>query len=363
MKLIEKRRIDKRESYDIEIKDTNCFFANGILVHNSNAGVGINRNGYIYAQSRENIITPLPDEIYKIKYTDDSVVFYTKDSFSVIDVMNRDKEVSNITKTKTGDNAGFAFFVESKKEVFRELFKLIDSKDADYITIFGEWAGGNIQKGVAINGLPKMFVVFDIKLSYDDIDRDSIYFDIDDIKKIRSVENNIYNIYDFPTFELNIDFNEPAESQNKIVELTLAVEEECPVGKAFGNIGVGEGIVGTYFNEDGSKYRFKSKGIKHSASKVKKLAEVNTEKLENIKEFVEYSVTENRLNQGIEKVFGIGCEIDIKRMGEFIKWVNNDVIKEELDTISDNGLEPKDIISVMSNKSRIWLLDKINTTF
>ena len=30
----------------------------------------------------------------------------------------------------------------------------------DYCAIYGEWCGGNIQKGVAINGLNKMFVIF-----------------------------------------------------------------------------------------------------------------------------------------------------------------------------------------------------------
>ena len=50
-----------------------------------------------------------------------------------------------------------------------------------------------------------------------------------------------------------------------------------PVGKHFGNLGVGEGIVFTYLDEIGNKYRFKSKGLKHSNSKVKTLASVNTE--------------------------------------------------------------------------------------
>jgi len=290
-----------------------------VKMHGTNAGVTISKEGEIYAQSRSNIIT--------------------------------------VEK----DNAGFAFFVESKKEAFASFFEQLNFDGYDYITIFGEWCGGNIQKGVAINGLPKMFVIFDIKYSYENIEQgDNIYLSNDYIKLFRCPAQNIFNIYDFPTYEVEIDFNHPEEIQNKIIELTLQVEDECPVGKYFGSIGVGEGIVFTYLNEDGSKYRFKSKGLKHSNSKVKTLASVDTDKLNSVKEFVDYAVTENRLDQGIEKVFGIGGELDIKKTGDFLRWVVSDVIKEELDTLSDNGLEPKDVTSAISVKARGWLLEKIN---
>ena len=41
----------------------------------------------------------------------------------------------------------------------------------------------------------------------------------------------------------------------------------------------------------------KVKGEKHSSSKVKKLASVDVEKLNSIKDFVDYAVTESRLEQ------------------------------------------------------------------
>ena len=140
----------------------------------------------------------------------------------------------------------------------------------------------------------------------------------------------------------------------------MAVEEECPVGKAFGNSGTGEGIVWKCDTEKGT-IRFKVKGEKHSSSKVKTLAPVDTEKLNSVREFAEYAVTESRLEQGIEKVFtSINEEIDIKKLGNFLKWIANDVIKEELDTLKDNGLEPKDVTSAISNIARNWFLNKWN---
>lgn len=293
-------------------------FTGTVKLHGTNAGVTLTKNGDFYPQSRENVIS--------------------------------------IEK----DNAGFAFFVESNKEVFNEFFKTLDIRDADYITIFGEWAGGNIQKGVAINGLPKMFVIFAVKLSYDEEAKTNYFLTNEETKHLKNPDAKIYNVLDFENYTIEIDFENPHMAQNKLIELTQAVEDECPVGKAFGNIGTGEGIVWKCDTEKGT-IRFKVKGEKHSSSKVKTLAPVNTEKLNSVKEFAEYSVTESRLNQGIEKVFtSINQEIDIKKIGDFLKWIANDIIKEELDTLKDNGLEPKDVTSAISNVARKWFLDKWN---
>lgn len=212
MKLLKINQIEHQTSYDIEVEDTHCFFANGILVHNSNSSFNINQEGEYWAGSRTQIVTPL------------------------------------------ADNAGFASFVESKREAFKALAATIPFNGYDIITIFGEWCGGNIQKGVAINGLPKMFVIFDIKRSYfSEEDADGVamqspkgpnlYSTEEEIKTLCSPENLIFNIYDYANYEIEVDFDNPGLTQNKLIELTLEVEKECPVGKAFGNIGIGEGIV------------------------------------------------------------------------------------------------------------------------
>ena len=74
-------------------------------------------------------------------------------------------------------------------------------------------------------------------------------------------ESNIYFINRFPTFEVEIDFNRPELIQNTLVDLTIQVENECPVAKVFGfDNTVGEGIV-WYNHEHG--LRFKVKGELH----------------------------------------------------------------------------------------------------
>ena len=105
------------------------------------------------------------------------------------------------------------------------------------------------------------------------------------------------------------------------------------------------------------RHQMKVKGEKHSVSKVKKLAAVDVEKLNSVKEFVEYAVTENRMQQMFDEVFK-GQDPDRKRLGEFIKAVSADVIKEESDTAAENGLEPKDFGKELSDKARKFFFEK-----
>ena len=188
--------------YDASKRLPTLTFTGTVKLHGTNAGVTLTKDGDMYPQSRENIIS--------VEH----------------------------------DNAGFAFFVESHKDVFKGMFETLDIRDADYITIFGEWTGGNIQKGVAINGLPKMFVIFAVKLSYEENEVNTNYFlTNDETKHLKNPETLIFNVLDFENYTIDVDFENPLLAQNKLIELTLAVENECPVGKAFGNIGTGEGIV------------------------------------------------------------------------------------------------------------------------
>ena len=70
------------------------------------------------------------------------------------------KHILSMTK----DNVGFIFFGSSKKDIFiewnKQIRKNIEGLETCSVIFFGEWCGGNIQNGVAINGLDKMFVLF-----------------------------------------------------------------------------------------------------------------------------------------------------------------------------------------------------------
>lgn len=303
--------------YDHTLPKPVLTFKGTVKLHGTNAAVCYNKDGGFWAQSRENIIT--------------------------------------VEK----DNAGFAFFAESNKDMFNKLFREIQeetnvSYEHNTVTIYGEWCGGNIQKGVGITNLPKSFFIFGVKISpivadEEELKNQPAYWV--DYSYLKSPENKIYNIDDYPTYSIDIDFNIPALIQNQLSELTIAVEEECPVAKAFGFSGIGEGIVWST-EVKGITHRFKVKGEKHSSSKVKTLASVDVEKLEGIQKFVEYAITESRFNQALENTFPNDEPIDVKKMGDLIRWVVNDVLKEEMDTMVANNIEPKDVNKYLSTKVR-----------
>lgn len=90
-------------------------------------------------------------------------------------------------------------------------------------------------------------------------------------------------------------------SEPEIEKLTLAVEDCCPVAKAMGFEGMGEGIVWRCLEVDNFRARFKSKGPKHAVAipkeKVRDAATMNAAEL-----FVESFITEARLEQVSRKL-------------------------------------------------------------
>ena len=79
--------------------------------------------------------------------------------------------------------------------------------------------------------------------------------------------------------------------------------------------------------------------------------------MESINQFVDSVVTENRLEQGITYFKENNIEIDSKNTGEFLRWVINDVLKEEKDTMETNELDEKKVKSAIVFKARIWFLN------
>ena len=278
-------------------------FKGTVKLHGTNSGIGYSRSDGLWAQSRNNIITP------------------------------------------ENDNNGFASFVESKKEILINHFNFLEKQGADLdkqTVFYGEWAGSGINNGCGIHQLKeKSFFYFDLFSDEKWIDYEFIHWD---------GINNLYSIRKFKTFQIDIDFNNPESSQNQLIEITNEVERECPVAKKLGFSGIGEGVVWSCHWED--KYlQFKVKGEKHQVSKVKTLAPVDEEKLNSITEFVNYSVTDNRFNQAISEVIGESI-INIEKLGHVIRWVVKDIIDEESETLKNSDLTTKDVSSYIATKVR-----------
>ena len=284
-------------------------FNGTVKLHGTNAAVGLTKDGDFWTQSRSQIITPM-----KV-------------------------------------NAGFSNYAHKHETAFRSILSTYLG-DNDRIVMYGEWCGQGIQKGVGIAEVSKRFVVFALKglSAGEDSDKGTwlpmpIRIDVPTM--------DLYFINNFPSYSVKIDFNYPEEHIEELIALTMKIEEECPVAKAFGIEGIGEGIVWTCGN-----YKFKVKGEKHANSKVKTLKPKITiapEVMKAREDFVEYAATEARFNQGLENV-----ELIDKSIGKFIGWVNKDIWAEEKDVLEANGLTMKEVSGLIANKSRKWFIGKLD---
>lgn len=302
-------------------KPKDVVFKGYVKLHGTNAGIAHNPTDGLWVQSRSNIITPL------------------------------------------NDNAGFASFVMSKEDIFVEMMENVRYTNSgsigenDTVVIFGEWAGGNIQKGVAITGIEKSFFIFDVKIVPEDESINPYYVES---YYLKSKDNKIYNIDDYLSYTIKIDFNRPDLAQEELARITDEVEKLCPVGKAFGIEGVGEGVVWSTTYK-GHKLRFKVKGEKHAgASKVKTLKPVDSARISAIHDLVNKVVTGERLEQQFNLAIDAvnGGTIDRRYLGDFIRMVIKDTIEEDLDVITDAGFEPKDINKYISQVAKDYFFSK-----
>lgn len=309
-------------------------FKGTVKLHGTNAGIVQDLStGNIWAQSREQLITP------------------------------------------ESDNAGFARFVADNGIAFQTLFKTAqdlcgtgdDPVDPTHLAIFGEWCGKGIMKGVAINQLEKRFVVFGVRVIKDGEEPVMRWLAPELQQQIvaSAPHDKIFCIHNFPTWTIDIDFTKPELAQNELVRITSEVEAECPVGKAFGVSGIGEGVVWKVYGETGlpraEDIIFKVKGEKHSDTKVKTTVEVDVEKVANARAYAEAVITDHRLEKMVEKLKEQGVPIDIKNTGAFLKLVGQDVIKEETDRLEASGLEWKDVASAVNAAAKQWWMKLVNS--
>lgn len=286
----------------------------------------------------------------------------------------------NITPGKN-DNAGFAGWVEENKKFLMDFLDI--TFEGKEVTIYGEWCGGNIQKGVALNQLPKMFVVFgyvDHSENWIDSDgnergilRSCPFFSIKQPPSKLGIEGvvdefekeyndsliDMYHIDQVSPVTIQIDFNNPNEAVQKMEELTAKYEEECPWAKMWGVSGIGEGLVWTpasIYNPDStsSKMVFKTKGDKHGnpASKNKVKVAVEPERMEDFNELIEKILPLWRLKQGITVLDADLVELTKANTGHFLKWIATDVMKEERDTIEASGFPEKVVMGEVSKRAR-----------
>ena len=266
-------------------------FNGTVKLHGTNAGVQFGESGLIAFQSRNRIIT------------------------------------------REDDNAGFANWMHERVGIVHD--SLVEAgMPTENTTVYGEFCGKSIQAGVAISEVEKFFVVFGVKHGDEWLDMEPLEM---------QHETRLYTSRDFDQYKVTIDFEKPEPAINEIYELTQAVEAECPVGRLMGVSGVGEGIVWSASSDarGGSTLRFKSKGDKHSNSKVKTHRPVDAEKASATRSLAESIMTDHRLSQGFEYLAEMGLEPVMTSIGAYLKYVVSDAIAEENITIKESGIDTK----------------------
>jgi len=246
-----------------------------VKIHGTNSGIG-KLNGEIFYQSRNRELTP------------------------------------------EDDNYGFA-----------KAMSKIDwaTKIPEGYIIFGEWAGKGVQKKVGVSQLPKTFYPF---IAYR-IDTETyaqlnsavaIYYNCEGVDSIALTT---------PYIKISIDSMNLSEAVEEIKKATLEVETVCPVAKANGIVGVGEGLVfRPCVHTHGSKAYdpetwFKSKGDKYCdhGRKIPK-----SKPKDHVSEAFLTPLIEARGVQGLQYLKEMGHELDMISTRVFIEWMVNDIKSE-----------------------------------
>lgn len=290
------------------------------------------------------------------------------------------------------DNSACAQNAYAQKDIWINIIRNLAKEhridlDENIISVYYEWCGGNIQKKSAVSGLDKRSIIFQhFKVSPLEPSRDKndniirtdeqpaiwlpTYTIADmygngpnEIMWIGRSDHKIFNIMDFPTWEFEVDFEHAELSKNRFIELVAEVENASPVGKAFGiDDNIGEGIVGT-FEYNGDVIKFKVKGDKHTNSRVKTMKPVDDVKEQKKIDLAQKVVTAGRCEQGWQMIHGIDnekCEPAKENLGNFLRWIHGDIMKECLADYQEAGLEFKEVNGIVSKIAKTWFFDELD---
>lgn len=287
-------------------------FLSKIKLHGTNAGIRIDPDGTVTAQSRNNDLA------------------------------------------EQSHNHGFALWVKENQSYWQSI------KNEEYtIVVFGEWAGNGVQRNVAVSTLPRSFYVFSVWF----LDGESIvskYNNPNLIKSMlnhprRELENGVFpdNLHVIPNHsEITIDFSSPEESLQIINNDVAEIDKEDPyILRMFGRSGHGEGLV---FRSIDGQILFKVKGESHAVNKMGNPARIKSEIPSELVEFVNSLATDERLRQMLE-----GIDLVKSNTGVFIKAVIEDIRKEAKDEIEESVFTDKQINSQISHAAKVFYFKQI----
>lgn len=264
-------------------------------------------------------------------------------------------------RTLLGDQNGMAAFVDKTKDNWLTLFTQLSdlysiNTDIHTIVIDAEWSGDGIQKdNAACSGTDKGAYIFDYFRVVNNNTDESKFYSTTSLEV--NPENLIYLMSSFGSYSAILDFNKPTECEEILKTLAESIEDNSPIAKYYNKLdNVGEGAY-LWCNYNGEMLRLKTKGLKHGGKpkekRVQKPLDSELEiKLQNLADKV---TPEWRLTQAITETNAT----EMKHIGEVMKWVNQDIIKEEMPLLHEAGVEPKQLGRFIASIVKKYYIDSI----
>lgn len=265
---------------------------------------------------------------------------------------------------------GFANWVEANEAYFANL-----ANSSNTVYVYGEWAGPGVQNGVACSATEeKNFYPFAIDMVNEHEEVERIYDPIlieDMLSERDYIPDDIIVI---PWFtKIAIDFEDANETKASIEKLNKMVEDigdvDPLIEELFDIQGTGEGLVaypllgktnGKYAADEEyfSWFNFKAKSEKHRVNNTKTAVAFDPAKFAGIQAFADAFCTEARFQQGLQE--GVAEQLDMRRTGDFIKWVVSDIFKEsKTEREANEELDWKACSKACSSRAVMWYKSKV----
>jgi hypothetical protein len=240
----------------------------------------------------------------------------------------------------------------------------------DTTILYGEWCGHGIQKDVAVAGLSRRFIVFDVCWVCSDEPAathktwlrspDISEFGIADL--LHAPDQLLWNIFLFPTYHVSVDVADPSQSyQNDIEPIVRSVVDQCPVGQYFGVEGPGEGLV--WSTREPPFHRMKTKADTWRLQSTSDDTPVTTADNpgKRVRHFLDIVVTDDRLQQAEHEVIvEQNRSLTRTHINAFTKWVIDDIEKEHKDLCESTfALSFKRCKKDITKRARQWYMGRL----
>jgi hypothetical protein len=234
--------------------------------------------------------------------------------------------------------------------------------------VYGEWCGRGIQKRTAISRVERnVFAVFAVQLGDPGRETARLVVEPERLRALLPAHPDVF-VLPWHGEPVELDFGDAERLRagaERIDAMVAEVEVTDPwVAEVFGLQGLGEGVVlypveGVAFDAEHGTDRdryvdlmFKAKGEEHRVNRQKRPAQLDPEVARSVEEFVALMVTPARLEQGLAQV--LGGSMDLRRMGELLQWVGQDVKKESVAELAAASLEWKQVAKAVGQAAQRW---------